>query len=72
MQVQSYVNQTELTSELNLQHNLPLLQGTFIQRTIDLEKTANMNWFYSLSLTANADTFLYKGNLWAYDQLSPS
>ena len=71
-QVQSYVNQTELTSKLNLQYSSPLLHGSFIQRTTDLEKTANMNWFYSLSLTTSADTFLYKGNVWAHDKLSPS
>jgi len=41
-QVQSYVNQTEL----NLQYNSPLLRGIFIQRTTDLEKSANMNWLY--------------------------
>jgi len=39
-QVQSYVIQTELTSELNLQCNY----FTFVGRTTDMEKTANMNW----------------------------
>jgi len=43
-QVQSYVNQIELTSEFNLQCNTSLLlNGTFNRRTTDLEKTANMN-----------------------------
>jgi len=35
--MQSYVNQNKLTSELNLQCNY------FIQRTTDLERTANVN-----------------------------
>jgi len=41
-QVQSYFNQTKLTSELNLQGDSSLLNSIFVRRTIDLEKTANM------------------------------
>jgi len=41
---------------------LLLLNGTFIQRTNDLEKTANMNWLLiSLSVTTIADAFWHKG-----------
>jgi len=62
-QEQSYVNQTELTSEFNLQCNYSKslsLNDTFVRRTTDLEKTANMIWLsFSLSLTTSADTFLY-------------
>jgi len=63
-QMQSYVNQTELTSELTSSSNAItslLLSGTFVRRTTDLEKTANiyMNWLpFSLSVTASADASL--------------
>jgi len=53
--------QTEITLVLN---------GTFVRRASDLEKTANMNFLpYSHSLTRSTDVFLYKGNIWAHDQL---
>jgi len=36
-----------------------------------LEKFANMNFLaFSHSLTRSTDVFLYKGNVWAHDQLS--
>ena len=48
-----------------------LLNGTFIRRTTDSEKTANMNWLLiSLSVSTIADAFLHKGKVWAHDQLS--
>jgi len=43
--MQSYVNQTELTSELTSSSNAItslLLNGTFVRRTTDSEKTANI------------------------------
>ena len=47
-----------------------LLNGTFIVRMADMEKTSNKNWLpFSLSLTTSADTFLFKGNDSAPDQL---
>jgi len=40
VQVQSHVNQSEITSEFNLQCNYSLvLNGTFVRRTGNLEKT---------------------------------
>ena len=48
-----------------------LLNDTFIRRTSDLKKTANMNWLsFSLLVTTNADAFLHKSNVWVHDQLS--
>jgi len=50
-----------------------LLNGTFIGRTTDLEKTANINWLvlpFSLSVAKSAEAFLYKGNVYAHDYLS--
>jgi len=42
--VQSYVNQAEIASELNLQRNyFTVSNGTFVRRTANLEKTVNMN-----------------------------
>jgi len=48
-QVQSYVNQTELTSELNL-HAIPslMLKETFVRRKTDLDKTVK-TWTDCLS-----------------------
>jgi len=66
-QVQSYVNQTEMTSEMNLQCYYVAL----VERHFRSKKTVNMNFLLtSLSETTIADAFLYKGNVWAHDQLS--
>ena len=71
VQVQSYFNQTELTSELwnwtcNAITSLTL-NGTVVPRTTDLEKTVNMNWLpFSLSVTTIIDAFLYDGNVWMH------
>ena len=59
--------------EMNLQCNYfesLLLNDTFVRRTTDLEKTANMNWLpFSLWVTTCADALLFKGYVWAHDQL---
>ena len=48
-----------------------LLNGSFVGRTTDLEKTAKMNWLrFLLWLTSSADTFMHEGNVWAHDELS--
>ena len=75
VQMQSYVNQNEMTSELwswtyKAMASL-LLNGTFVGRTTDLEKTVNMNWLpFSLSVTTSIDAFLYEGNVWAHVNFS--
>jgi len=71
VQVQSYVNQNEMASELwNWTYNAITslaLNGTFVRRTTDLEKTLNMNWLpFSLSVNTIADEFLFEGNVWAH------
>jgi len=55
-----YVNQTELTSELNLQRNyFTFVEGNFFRKATDLEKIANMNWLLiSLLVITSADGFL--------------
>ena len=62
--MQSDVNQTEMKSELNLSAiSSHLLNRTFVRvTTMDLDRTANMNWLipFLLSLTTSADAFLYK------------
>jgi len=70
-QMQSYVNQTVLTSKLNLNAiTLLMLNDAFVRRTTDLEKTVNINWlFISLSVTTIADAFLHKSDIWAHYQL---
>ena len=72
VQVQSHVNQSEITSEFNLQCNYSLvLNGTFVRRTGNLEKTVTWTEIhFSLSVTTHADAFLCKGNIWGHDQLS--
>jgi len=46
-----------------------LLNGAFVRRTTDLEKTVNINWLLIwLSVTTIADA--HKGNVWAHDQPS--
>ena len=48
-----------------------LLNDTFVRRTTNLDKTANMNFLLiSLSVTTTPDVFLHKGNAWTHDQLS--
>ena len=48
-----------------------LLNDTFVRRTTYLEKTVETNFLLiSLAVTTIADAFVYKGNVWANDQLS--
>ena len=70
-QVRSYVNQTELASELNLQCNyFTLVEKTFVRRRTGLVETAWMKWLvFSLSITTSAECSCIK-NAWAHDQLS--
>jgi len=47
-----------------------LLKGSFVLRTTDFEKTANMDiLLFSFSLTTGADAFLYEGNVGAHDPI---
>jgi len=59
-------NRNDKRTEITL-----VLNGTFVRRATDLEKTANMNFLPFLhSLTTSTDVFLYKGNVWAHDEQS--
>ena len=61
--MQSYINQTDKPNwQANWTYNAItslLLNGTFVRKTTDLDKTANMNWLpFSLSVTTSADAIL--------------
>jgi len=43
---------------------LLVVNGTFVRKVTDSEKTANMNFLlFSHSLTRSTDAFLYEGNV---------